>query len=668
MYVAVIQFHGKIDLYKPEPGLDNDTGGEIIYVLQACEELAKYNYEVKIFTRFLDENNQYSIKQQRRNGVELIRLEMRENQYRLKEELWSYIWDFIDSCLNYFIEDNRHPNIFIGNYADGGTIAFNLARILSIPFIFIPHSLGRMKLENLLSSNQYRFDELDIKYNFSKRIFHEEHLFKFADTIIVSSEHEKHVQCSMYENFLATKVKVIPPGTNIQLVNHCNHVSFKRKPIIIVARLSKTKNLVSSLDILYQSEWLRDNAEVIVATTSTNFTHESEEIHKAIQDRCYKYGGFATFLQLNSQEDIFCLFHCAKEAKGIYFNPSLIEPFGLTALEAASYGLPVILTDNGGTADIIKNVNIGYLVNVKDENDIISKICFMLNDNNYRTWKMFSDNGFRNISQTYSWSNWVKKIETLLSCEQQLRVPHLSLNTPEKNAKMIVTELYGTLVKQDSSSEYSFKIFIERCPINLYLIYLIDISLEDALDIIKKCELPYPNMFISYCGTHMYSLDCLKNTYVVVKEWVKLNKDYFIKFPSINTNSMNSQVLECRIPVKNCLHKYETIEDSIIKNNEAPDIPINHLDDMKRIIMQTSELLSLRWLLRYTSTRSINCIVCCDLRNFKKIAHGSIKFVVVNNYDIQNDDSSGMPFIYYSKAKFASGIIEGIKFYLNLDF
>lgn len=412
MYIVNIQLHGKIDLYQPEPGLDNDTGGQIIYVLQACKELARNNHRVTILTRLLDENNQYCAKEQKRNGVHLIRLPLHSNKYLAKEKLWPFIEDFADSCLNYLIDNGEYPDVIIGNYADAGAVGLILCRVLNIPLIFIPHSLGRVKRQCLIDNGQQSIDDLDKIYNFAQRIFYEEQLFKFASAILISSEHEKKTQCSIYTNFCSDRVKINPPGISTQSITDCYPIEFLKKPILLIGRLSKTKNLVLPIDIIYSCEWLRTHAEIIIATTQKDRTdNESKEIYDRIIERSKLYKNFMRLLELASQEDIFRLFRSVEKARGIYFNPSLVEPFGLTALEAASFGLPVVLTDNGGTVNIVENTNIGYCVNVCDPDDIIFKIRSLLNDNNFLTWTSFSNNGLNRIRENYSWNRWVESFQ-----------------------------------------------------------------------------------------------------------------------------------------------------------------------------------------------------------------------------------------------------------------
>jgi glycosyltransferase involved in cell wall biosynthesis len=52
---------------------------------------------------------------------------------------------------------------------------------------------------------------------------------------------------------------------------------------------------------------------------------------------------------------------CHFPAQGVFVNPALVEPFGLTLIEAAAYGLPMVATKNGGPVDI-QRVSVSGLV------------------------------------------------------------------------------------------------------------------------------------------------------------------------------------------------------------------------------------------------------------------------------------------------------------------
>jgi len=65
------------------------------------------------------------------------------------------------------------------------------------------------------------------------------------------------------------------------------------------------------------------------------------------------------------------LYRIAAESRGAFVNSAFNEPFGLTLIEAAASGLPVVTTDDGGPRDILNNLDNGILVDVIDSKSSI---------------------------------------------------------------------------------------------------------------------------------------------------------------------------------------------------------------------------------------------------------------------------------------------------------
>ena len=64
------------------------------------------------------------------------------------------------------------------------------------------------------------------------------------------------------------------------------------------------------------------------------------------------------------------LYELAARTGGVFVNPALMEPYGLTLVEAAAHGLPVVATKIGGPQDIIGELEHGLLVDPQDETAI----------------------------------------------------------------------------------------------------------------------------------------------------------------------------------------------------------------------------------------------------------------------------------------------------------
>ncbi|MGJ3626676.1 glycosyltransferase [Sphingomonas sp. MMS24-JH45] len=69
-------------------------------------------------------------------------------------------------------------------------------------------------------------------------------------------------------------------------------------------------------------------------------------------------------------EDVAALYARASQG-GVFVNPALHEPFGLTLIEAAAAGVPVVSTRNGGPGDIVAAIGHGILVDPRDNRDRI---------------------------------------------------------------------------------------------------------------------------------------------------------------------------------------------------------------------------------------------------------------------------------------------------------
>ncbi len=80
----------------------------------------------------------------------------------------------------------------------------------------------------------------------------------------------------------------------------------------------------------------------------------------------YDLYGLVGYPKHHTREQIPELYRWAARLGGVFVNPALTEPFGLTLLESAACGLPVVATDDGGPKDILERCNNGVLADVSD--------------------------------------------------------------------------------------------------------------------------------------------------------------------------------------------------------------------------------------------------------------------------------------------------------------
>ena len=89
-----------------------------------------------------------------------------------------------------------------------------------------------------------------------------------------------------------------------------------------------------------------------------------------------------------------CVWHDQSYLKksDLFLLPSESESFGLVALEAMSFGVPVITTSSGGVTELVMNNKNGFTCNVGDVNEMSNKSIKLLDDK--KLYKSFSSNSF----------------------------------------------------------------------------------------------------------------------------------------------------------------------------------------------------------------------------------------------------------------------------------
>ncbi len=103
------------------------------------------------------------------------------------------------------------------------------------------------------------------------------------------------------------------------------------------------------------------------------------------------------------------------EQSDIFVMPSIvfkksIEGFGITFIEAASYGVPSIGGVNGGEADAIMDGKTGYLCDGNDLNAIYETILKSLDNENYKSLGLNA----LEFSKNFNWSKVIKKYIELI--------------------------------------------------------------------------------------------------------------------------------------------------------------------------------------------------------------------------------------------------------------
>ncbi|CAH9110528.1 unnamed protein product [Cuscuta europaea] len=386
------------------------------------------------------------------------------DKYIPKENLWPYIPEFVDGSLNHIIQMSKvlgeqigsgravWPVAIHGHYADAGDSAALLSGALNVPMLFTGHSLGRDKLEQLLRVGRLSKDEINSTYKIMRRIEAEELSLDASEIVITSTRQEIEEQWRLYDGFdpilerklrarirrnvscygrFTPRMAVIPPGMEFHhIVPHEGDLDFEtdgaedgkypaiwteimrffsnpRKPMILaLARPDPKKNLTTLVKAFGECRPLRELANLTLIMGNRDNIDEMSNTNASVLlsilkmiDKYDLYGQVA-YPKHHKQSDVPVIYRLAAKTKGVFINPAVIEPFGLTLIEAAAHGLPMVATKNGGPVDIQRVLDNGLLVDPHDQQAIADALLKLVAEK--QLWAKCRANGLKNV-HLYSW-------------------------------------------------------------------------------------------------------------------------------------------------------------------------------------------------------------------------------------------------------------------------
>jgi glycosyltransferase involved in cell wall biosynthesis len=201
------------------------------------------------------------------------------------------------------------------------------------------------------------------------------------------------------------KVEIIPHGSKM-VENQKGSIKkditdnsmFEGKRLILsVQRLKRVKGLEYLINAIPEIVGSNKNAYFIIAGKGDQENNLKNLVKKLnIMEYVY-FPGFVNHELLPSYYSIADLF----------VLPSLYETFGLVYIDALSFGVPVVTTENGGSLDIIDELK-GILVPPKDSKKLAEAVIKALN----MTW---NPEIIKKGLEKYHWENIILKYQMLYS-------------------------------------------------------------------------------------------------------------------------------------------------------------------------------------------------------------------------------------------------------------
>ena len=695
-YIVLISIHGLVRGEDLELGRDADTGGQIKYVIELARALARQPgvWRVDVLTRQVIDPKVDAGYAERLEPLSdrafIVRLPCGPRRYLRKEVLWPYLDSFTDHALQHVRRIGRVPDVVHSHYADAGYAGTRLAALLGVPLVHTGHSLGREKHRRLLEQGQ-RKDHIESQYNMTQRIEAEELVLDNAQLVIASTQQEIDEQYAAYANYQPDRMRVIPPGVDLerfhpprsdaQEENAQAHLGrFLRHPerpqILALSRADERKNIATLIKAYAEQPELREQANlVIIAGNRADIAELDRGARTVLTDLLlaidrYDLYGHIAYPKQHEPDDVPEFYRDAVRTRGLFVNPTLTEPFGLTLLEAAASGLPVLATRDGGPRDILRNCRNGRLIDPLNAKAMGRALASMIESAD--DWTRWSKNGIEGVNRHYSWDahvqKYLKAIDHLQGGKRSRKLMSKQSRLPTIN-RFIVCALDNTLLGDDEGvREFGELLASHREQIGFGI--ATGRSLASALEVIEEYRLPRPDLLITSVGAEIH----YGHKMVEDQAWQR-HIDY--RWEPKRLRAALRGIPGLKIQPKAEQHAFKL--SYFIDPSKAPSprelIRLLRQQDIHATLTMSRnmflDLLPVRaskgLALRHVCVRwgiMPECVlVAGSCGNDEELLRGNTLGVVVGNYSPEIERLRGKPRIHFATAEHAAGILEGVKYY-----
>ena len=353
------------------------TGGMNVYVRDFSRELARRGIQVDVFTRSQDDCIP-SISHDLGYGARVIHIPAGPQEPIPVADIINYLDEFAAGVLQIAKEEQLHYDLIHSHYWLSGLVAEKLRNAWPYaPIVQMFHTLGHMK-------NRVAVD--DSERVSQERIAGERHILEIADRIVVATPAEQ-AQLHWLYGFRTGKEIVIPPGVDLDRFHAIPKEEAKarvgipaeHRNIMFVGRIEPLKGIDTLLQsiALIQDRYPEVVSNVCVAIIGGDPWSDNPDIEMARLQAMRKALGvhdMVTFLGAKDQNALPNYYAAAE----MVIMPSHYESFGMVALEAMATGTPVIASEVGGLAFLIRDGENGFHVPSRDPEALAERIYELL--------------------------------------------------------------------------------------------------------------------------------------------------------------------------------------------------------------------------------------------------------------------------------------------------
>jgi len=396
-----------------------DTGGMNVYVRDLTRQLGQMGIHVDVFTRSQDDHVPHVL-HDLGYGNRVVHVPAGPEHPIPKQELMNHIPEFVEGIRCFALEKGIRYDIIHSHYWLSGIAAASLSEAWGgTPIVHMFHTLGEMK-NRIARSEAEREGEY--------RINGEKQVLRRANRIVVATLAEL-TQLRFLYKATAKKLVVIPPGVDVSHFYPIPadeakmYVGLKAddRMVLFVGRIEPLKGVDTLIEAMSCLQWKEERPVHLAiiggdpAASPEEMSAEMARLQKLCDDLAV--GQTVVFLGKRDQDKLSYYYSAAE----LVVMPSHYESFGMVALEAMACGTPVIASEVGGLAYLVRDGETGFTIPDGEPDALCEKISWLLNDS-----KLHETMSQRAVeyAQDYAWEKIAKQIvgvyQSLLVEKQQL--------------------------------------------------------------------------------------------------------------------------------------------------------------------------------------------------------------------------------------------------------
>ena len=702
LYVLMLSTHGLMRGHELELGHDADTGGQTLYVIELARALGRNARveQVDVLTRLVDDPDvspDYAATSEvLGDKARLVRLPFGPKRYVRKESLWKHLDQMVDRTISYLRQQPRLPDVIHSHYADAGYVGVQLSQLLGIPLVHTGHSLGRCKRQRLLDHGR-KAQAIDRQFNFNRRIAAEEAVLAHASLVVTSTPQESSEQYGLYENHQPARMVVIPPGTDTSRFAPPGKAAIPahipplvdrfflqpKKPLILtICRPEVRKNLRRLVEAYGESPELRERANLAIVAGHRDDIRAMDEAQAHVLtdllldvDR-YDLWGSVALPKQHQSDDIPALYRLAAKRRGVFVNPALTEPFGLTLIEAAASGLPVVATHDGGPRDILGHCENGVLIDPLDSTAIARGLLEVLSD--ARAWQRYARRGISGVANHYTWDahveKYLKAVDSVVHrSRKQVRRARVE-QRPELNPmpyvqRLLVSDIDNTLIGDRDGLTALTQLLRER-PRSFGFGVATGRHLPSALKVLQQERVPLPDVLITAVGTEIHYGPDVRPDMGWMRHIQHLWRREALVALLADIPGLTLQSDDQQSPLKlsfnvdpQAVPSLRELEMRLRQARLHANLIYSHDAFLDVLPIRASKGQAIRYLAYKWGVPLHDFLVAGDSGNDLEMLIGDTRAVVVSNHSAELEKLRGHEQVYFAGTPCASGVLEGMTHY-----